>query len=415
MQSGAPPESDGGGCGVILSVEFRDGNGDRTDVSSLAASDFAVENGRIGTPVADADGLRWTVPAWSTAGFTGLMRVKLPAKAPDPEGRATAWEAAEQVLRVVGDNDCAPVARNTLAALALDGLDLDPSFDAATTSYTAAAPADTDRVTVTASAVYGTSDVAVTPADADVETDGHQVALAPGGTGIAVTVTPADGSAARTWTVRVTGASGPGVLTGFVLVDASNDADLGAVESGGTVSVSADGRYGVRAGIEANAEVGSVVLSLAGPGETDTHTRTENIAPYSLYGDAQGAEHGRALPAGSYTLRATAYAEPSGAGDVLGTLTVPFTVEVEAAPITPPAPDVLTGFVLLNASDQSTVATLSNGATIDLEGRAGGSFAIRADVSADTTVGSVVLSLSGAKTVSATESLAPYSLYGDDM
>ena len=323
--SGAPPESEGGGCGANLWVEFRDGNGERTQVSSLAATDFAVENARIGAPAADADGLRWTVPAWATAGFTGLMRVRLAAKTPAPEGRVTAWEAAEQVLRVASDTDCPAVARSELASLALEGLELDPAFDAGTTSYTAAAPEDTETVTVKAEAVYGTSDVAVAPADADTDAEGHQVTLAEGGTGIAVTVTPGDGSAAQTWTVTVTGAADPGVLTGFVLVDASNDADLGAVESGGTVTVSAAGRYGVRAGIEANAEVGSVVLTLAGPGADDVYTRTENVAPYSLYGDAQGAEHGRALPAGSYTLRATAHAERNGAGDVLGTLTVPFT------------------------------------------------------------------------------------------
>ena len=145
-------------------------------------------------------------------------------------------------------------------------------------------------------------------------------------------MTPADGSAAQTYTVTVARASDPGVLTGFVLVDASDDADLGAVEDGGTVSASADGRYGVRAGVEAEAEVGSVVLSLAAPGadDTHTHTQTENIAPYSLYGDAGGAEHGRALAAGSYTLTATAYAARGGAGEVLGTLSVSFDVAVEA-------------------------------------------------------------------------------------
>ena len=411
--SGAPPESEGGGCGANLWVEFRDGNGERTQVSSLAATDFAVENARIGAPVADADGLRWTVPAWATAGFTGLMRVRLAAKAPAPEGRVTAWEAAEQVLRVASDTDCAAVARSELASLALDGLELDPAFDAGTTSYTAAAPEDTETVTVTAEAVYGTSDVAIAPADADTDAEGHQVTLAEGGTGIAVTVTPGDGSAAKTWTVTVTGASDPGVLTGFVLVDASNDADLGAVESGGTVTVSASGSYGIRAGVEADAEVGSVVLTLAGPGAEDTHTRTESIAPYSLYGDdMQGAEHGRALPAGTYTLTATAYADRGGAGDVLGTLTAAFTVAVEAVP---PSAGVLTGFTLLDASDGSTVAALANGADIDLEGRSGGSFAIRADVAANATVGSVALSLSGAKTVSRTENLAPYALWGDDM
>ena len=407
--SGAPPESEGGGCGANLWVEFRDGNGERTQVSSLAATDFAVENGRIGAPVAAADGLRWTVPAWATAGFTGLMRVRLVAKAPAPEGRVTAWEAAEQVLRVASDTDCAAVARSELASLALEGLDLDPAFDAATTSYTAAAPEDTETVTVKAAAVYGTSDVAIAPADADTDAEGHQVALAEGGTGIAVTVTPGDGSAAQTWTVTVTGASDPGVLTGFVLVDASNDADLGAVESGGTVSVSADGRYGVRAGIEANAEVGSVVLTLAGPGAEDTHTRTESIAPYSLWGDdMQGAEHGRALAAGSYTLTATAYADRGGAGDVLGTLAVPFTVAVEAAP------GVLTGFVLVDASTDADLGAIADGGTVSVS--ANGSYGIRAETQADAEVGSVVLTLAGPGTEDThtrTENVAPWSLYGD--
>ena len=407
--SGAPPESEGGGCGANLWVEFRDGNGERTQVSSLAATDFAVENGRIGAPVAAADGLRWTVPAWATAGFTGLMRVRLVAKAPAPEGRVTAWEAAEQVLRVASDTDCPAVARSELASLALDGLELDPAFDAGTTSYTAAAPEDTETVTVTAAAVYGTSDVAIAPADADTDAEGHQVTLAEGGTGISVTVTPGDGSAAKTWTVTVTGASDAGVLTGFVLVDASNDADLGAVESGGTVTVSASGSYGIRAGVEADAEVGSVVLTLAGPGAEDTHTRTESIAPYSLYGDdMQGAEHGRALPAGTYTLTATAYADRGGAGDVLGTLAVPFTVAVEAAP------GVLTGFVLVDAATDEDLGAIADGGTVSVP--AAGRYGIRAETQANAQVGSVVLTLAGPGADDVherTENVAPYSLYGD--
>ena len=397
------------GCAVEVLVEFLDADGNAVAVESLAASNFTAVNGLVGTPVADADGLGWTVPVRAAPSFTGLMRVRL--------AETERWTAAEQVFRVASDSKCAPVARNELASLALDGLDLDPAFEAGTRTYAAVAPADTDMVTVTASTVYGASEVAVAPGDADTETEGHQVALAEGGTEVTVTVTPADGdAAAQTWTVTVTREAGAGVLTGFVLVDTSNDADLGAVTADGTVSVSATGSYGVRAGIEANAEVGSVVLSLAGPGETDTHTRTENVAPYSLYGDAPGgangrAEHGRALAAGSYTLTATAYAERAGAGDVLGTLTVPFKVAVEAAP--PPPAGVLTGFALLDASDQSTVATLTNGADIGLGDRSGGSFAIRADVAPGEEIGSVALSLTGSKTVSATENLAPYSLWGD--
>ena len=415
-----------GVCRVEVSVRFVAPDGTAVYVAELTADDFAVQNGRLGTPVRDGEG--WRVPVSPDPGFTGLMRVRLLARElseiPEPDSEddevdlsqvaSQAWPDSEQVFHVASDTDCAPAARNELASLSLDGLDLDPAFDAGTTAYAAAAPADGETVTVTAAAVYGASEVTVLPADADTGAEGHQVALAEGETGVTVTVTPADGSGAQTYTVTVTrgsAAANAGVLTGFVLVDASTDADLGTVESGGTVSVSADGSYGVRAGIEENAEVGSVVLSLVGPGAEDTHTQTENIAPYSLYGDAQGAEHGRALPAGSYTLTATAYAERGGAGEALGTLTVPFTVAFEAPP--PPPAGVLTGLVLLDASDQSTVATLSNGAAVDLGGRSGGSFAIRADVASNATVGSVALSLAGAKTVSATENHAPWSLYGD--
>ena len=55
--------------------------------------------------------------------------------------------------------------------------------------------------------------------------------------------------------------------------------------------------------------------------------RTENITPYSLYGD-QGKNNlnGEPLPTGTYTLTATAYSGKRLAGDQLGTLTVSFTV-----------------------------------------------------------------------------------------
>ena len=362
-------------------------------------------------------------------------------------------------------------------------------------------------------------------------------------------------------------------LTGFVLVDASTNADLGPVANGGTVSVSQGGSYGVRAEVSSDFGVGSVVLSLEGPDAGDEHTQTENIVPWSLYGDrgdgAGGrALNGRALAAGSYTLTATAYAARRGSGDVLDTLTVSFTVEVDTqVSSTPPSPspggcshgdlpestfwsacvtlgseraegswsarwgyvdvgdgwtvgalsdasftyegetymidellayarakppilpgrlllsfdgypsndtdtsnwvlriggedfrfsdatddeedffgnrywvsapswdrssvgdvvavslrkavrtspsaEVLTGFTLVDVSDQSTVATLSDGAEVDLGAGFAGSFGIRAEVDEDAEVGSVALSLSGATAVSRTENIAPYSLWGD--
>ena len=71
----------------------------------------------------------------------------------------------------------------------------------------------------------------------------------------------------------------------------------------------------------------------------------------------------------------------------------------------------LEGFTLVDASDHSVLATLTAGSTVALADPSGGSNGIRADLAAGETVGSVRLELSGAKTASRTENIAPYSLY----
>ena len=115
-------------------------------------------------------------------------------------------------------------------------------------------------------------------------------------------------------------------LMGFTLVDASNQSVL-ATLTGVTSVALADpngGSYGIRADVDPNSTIGSVRLELSG---AKTITRTENVAPYSLYGDGgANALDGESLPAGSYTLTATAYSESRLGGDELGTLEVSFTI-----------------------------------------------------------------------------------------
>ena len=119
------------------------------------------------------------------------------------------------------------------------------------------------------------------------------------------------------------------VLTGFTLVNADTGRDIGAIGDGGTFTLDdpANGSFGVRAEPAAGAEIGSVRLELSG---AKTVTRTENLVPYSLYGHANGQVHGEGLPAGSYTLRATAYNEANLQGEELYTLEVAFTVLASA-------------------------------------------------------------------------------------
>ena len=181
---------------------------------------------------------------------------------------------------------CALAARENLADLWIDDIGINPGFSAATTSYTARTT-DADAE-VHAEALYTDATVTIAPADADQEADGHQLALPVGETAVTITVTPGDGSAAKTYSVTVTREAHTTALTGFVLVDASTDADLGAIADGDTVTVTKGVSYGIRAAVDVEAQIGSMVLKLVRPGETDTHTQTENIAPYSLFRRCRG-------------------------------------------------------------------------------------------------------------------------------
>ena len=109
-------------------------------------------------------------------------------------------------------------------------------------------------------------------------------------------------------------------LTGFTLVNAATETDIGGVDDGGTVTLDdpADGQYGVRVETMPDTGVNSVRLKLSG---AKTITRTDNDAPYTLY-----ANGGEGLPPGAYTLQATAYPKADRGGNALQSISVSFTV-----------------------------------------------------------------------------------------
>ena len=129
--------------------------------------------------------------------------------------------------------------------------------------------------------------------------------------------------------------SGP--LVGFTVVDASDQAVVETLTDGGTLALDdlENGSYGIRADMKTGAEIGSVRLQLTGAKDVD---QTENFAPYSLYGDGDNGLHGQSLPAGEYTLTATAYSEQGRGGTILGTLVVSFTVSGPATEEEPNTP-----------------------------------------------------------------------------
>ena len=98
--------------------------------------------------------------------------------------------------------------------------------------------------------------------------------------------------------------------------------------------------------------------------------RTENIVPYSLYGDYQDGSvrklNGEALPAGSYMLETIAYSQRTLGGDKLGTLRVSFTIAAlmptptptrTPAPTITPTPSATPTPTRTPGAEQTTVAT----------------------------------------------------------
>ena len=132
--------------------------------------------------------------------------------------------------------------------------------------------------------------------------------------------------------MTVTRAAAAGPLTAFTLVDATTNADLLTLNEGTVVSLAehATSSFGVRVETASGSEIGSVGFELTG---RQSHETTENWPPYSLYGDTGEGITGRALSAGAYRLRATAWPERDLGGAAMQTLEVAFTVVAPATPV----------------------------------------------------------------------------------
>ena len=114
-------------------------------------------------------------------------------------------------------------------------------------------------------------------------------------------------------------------IAGFTLFDnAAGGADVQALTDGAALAALSSGRLNIRAEAAAEAKIGSVRMELSG---AVASARTEGIAPYALFGDRGG----RAFPAGTYTVTATAYPERDLGGTPGPATSVTFTVAGAAA------------------------------------------------------------------------------------
>lgn len=167
-----------------------------------------------------------------------------------------------------------------------------------------------------------------------VDTDGssytaHKIRnISNGSYAIRAKVTDNDGATAET-TVNITVGGGggnpppPPPPTGnvtFTLINSSTDNDISTLSSGSNIANGSN--KNVRANVNLNG-VKSVRMVLQGPSNT---TRTENVAPYALFGDSSGNYANGNLSDGSYSLTATAFSGKNASGTNLGSSSINFTV-----------------------------------------------------------------------------------------
>lgn len=138
--------------------------------------------------------------------------------------------------------------------------------------------------------------------------------------------------------------------------------------------------------------------------EVDSHSITENLVPYSLFGDAKGNYVGKEFLPGSYSLTATPYEAKYRTGNQGALTTIYFEVVFDK---------FIDGFTLVNASDDKDIQVIMDGDVIDLSSFKNGKFNIRANVPFSQTQGGVGMELSGPINFSQFEKVEPIALFTD--
>ncbi len=107
----------------------------------------------------------------------------------------------------------------------------------------------------------------------------------------------------------------------FELIDADNDVVLRALMDGDVIDVTTLPTTNLNIHALTTGDTESVRMVLSG---TEDQTRTENVAPYALYGDTSGNYAAHTFALGSYSLQASPYSEDNLGGDLGSPLTVSF-------------------------------------------------------------------------------------------
>lgn len=202
--------------------------------------------------------------------------------------------------------------------------------------------------------------------------------------GAIITARTQDGNFTSTSSITVTQNTSTLSIANFVLINSGNNSEIQTLVNGTQLLSSQVGSLSLNVKVNTNpTTVGSVFISLSGPVNA---TRTENGAPYALFGDANGIYNGRTLPVGTYTLLATPYSGTNRSGTVGTTTSIQFSIvssiAVTGVSVSPTTASIqvgetrqLTGTISpSNASNKTIIWTSSNSnvATVNTNGLVSG-------------------------------------------
>ena len=136
----------------------------------------------------------------------------------------------------------------------------------------------------------------------------------------------AGGSAGDSGSITFTVVNNGNAVTSFVLVNADSDEDLFVIEDGMTLDLST-----VPANLNVRAETGDKVKSVYFGLNPTPYNRTENVAPFALFGDLSGDYLGGSFAVGENTLMAKPFSSTRMQGEEGSGLSVTFTVTGESA------------------------------------------------------------------------------------
>lgn len=116
-------------------------------------------------------------------------------------------------------------------------------------------------------------------------------------------------------------------VTDFILIDANTNKEIAKLTDGYVINLAETGTTKFNIKAQTQGQTGSVIFRL-----NNTTNRTENEAPYSLFGDSRGNYNAGTLTTGSHTLTGTPFASASGQGTQGTAKTITFSVVEKESP-----------------------------------------------------------------------------------